>query len=277
MTRLKIAVLVSGRGSNLQALIDACADPAFPAEIAVVVSNNPEAQALARAAQAEIPAMICDHSYFRDDKAAFEDSLAAIIEQHGAQLVCLAGFMRLLGPVFLNRFKDRVINIHPSLLPAYKGLDTHARALAAGETTHGCTVHVVSPGMDEGSPIASRMVTILPDDTVETLAARVLAEEHVLYPEVVAEIARGNVVIRQGRVESAPALRHHEGTGSESHHGTSMTDHSHATSSDAHAAPIADAQSVARAHAMWASFTQGTLIAGGAIAILLVLMALALL
>ncbi len=209
VSKLKLAVLISGRGSNLQALIDACADPAFPAEIAVVVSNNPDAAGLARAAEAGIPAMICDHRYFQGDKAAFEDSLATIIEQHGTELVCLAGFMRILGPTFLNRLRDRVINIHPSLLPAYKGLDTHERVLAAGESVHGCSVHVVTAGMDEGAVIAQKHVPVLSDDTADALAERVLAQEHLLYPAVVADIAIGALVIRQGRIERTTPIRHH--------------------------------------------------------------------
>ncbi|MBU6234677.1 MAG: phosphoribosylglycinamide formyltransferase [Alphaproteobacteria bacterium] len=265
MSKLKVAVLISGRGSNLQALIDAAKAADFPAEIAVVISNNPEAQGLARAAEAGIPAMICDHTYFKGDKDGFEDALASIVEQSGAGLVCLAGFMRILTPRFLNKFKDKVINIHPSLLPAYKGLDTHERVLAAGEKTHGCSVHVVTPAMDEGAVIAQKQVPVLEGDTADTLAARVLTQEHVLYPETVAAIALGHVVIRQGRVERAGSLRHHESAKRESHETTMHHDH--------HATPVADAEAVARAQAMWNVFTKATVIAGGAVAVLLILLA----
>ncbi|NBX65570.1 MAG: phosphoribosylglycinamide formyltransferase [Proteobacteria bacterium] len=271
MTKLKLAVLISGRGSNLQALIDACKVPGYPAEIAVVVSNNPEAQGLARAAEAGIPAMICDHTYFKGDKDGFEDALATIVEQSGAGLVCLAGFMRILSPRFLNRFRDRVINIHPSLLPAYKGLDTHARALAAGEKTHGCSVHVVTAGMDEGAVIAQTPVPIKAGDTEETLAARVLTEEHTLYPSVVAEIARGAVVIRQGRIERDAPLRHHDAVGTES---PKPSEHTMSHDTHHHDHPVvADAQSVERAHAMWTAFTKATVVAGGAIVVVLILLA----
>jgi phosphoribosylglycinamide formyltransferase-1 len=271
VTKLKLAVLISGRGSNLQALIEAVKNPAYPAEIAVVVSNNPEAQGLARAAEAGITAMICDHTYFKGDKDGFEDALATIVEQSGAGLVCLAGFMRILSPRFLNRFRDRVINIHPSLLPAYKGLDTHARVLEAGEKTHGCSVHVVTAGMDEGAVIAQKSVSVKADDTEETLAARVLAEEHALYPAVVADIARGAIVIRQGRIERAAALRHHEGVKTES---PQHTDHTMSHDTHTHDQPVvADAESVARSQEAWAAFTKATVVAGGAIVVVLILLA----
>ncbi len=180
---LRLAVLVSGRGSNLQALVEACANPAFPAEIAVVISNNPDAFALQRAMDAGLPAMIVDHTYFKGDKAGFEAALAATIDHHKADLVCLAGFMRLLSADFLARFPDRVINIHPSLLPAHQGLDTHQKVLAAQDKTHGCTVHIVSKDMDSGDIILQRSITVNADDTAETLASRVLTEEHIAYPE----------------------------------------------------------------------------------------------
>lgn len=265
MNKLRVAVLISGRGSNLQALIDACAQPDFPAEIAVVVSNSPEAQGLARAADAGLPAMIVDHTYFKGDKPAFENALATIIEQHNADIVALAGFMRILGPDFLGRFKDKVINIHPSLLPAYKGLNTHAAVLAAGEKLHGCSVHLVTAEMDEGPVIARREVKVKRGDTSETLAARVLAEEHILYPEVIRKIANGDVVIREGRIEEQASIRHHEDIKKESE--ASMDQH-HATSH-----VVADPAAVQRARDMWHGFTTTSLFAGGAIAVVLVLMA----
>lgn len=266
MAKLKLAVLISGRGSNLQALIDACAKPDFPAEIAVVISNVPDAGGLERAAAAGLQAMIVDHTFFKGDKAAFENSLAAIIEQSGAGLICLAGFMRILSADFLNRFKDKVINIHPSLLPAYKGLDTHSRVLKAGDKKHGCSVHVVSAAMDEGDVIAQAEVAVKKGDTEETLAARVLAEEHVLYPDVVRKIATGGVIIRDGRIESKAAIRHHVETKTNTPEKVVMDHHA--------ATPVqADPAAVARARQMWHAFTKASLFAGGAIAVTLVLMA----
>lgn len=269
MSKLKLAVLISGRGSNLQALIDACANPSFPAEIAVVVSNIPHAAGLERAAAARIPAMICDHTYFKGDKPGFENALATILEQHGTELVCLAGFMRIISSVFLNRFKDKVINIHPSLLPAYKGLDTHARALAAGETTHGCSVHVVTAGMDEGPVIAQRAVAILPDDTVETLTERVLVQEHILYPDVVADIATGAVVIRQGQIERAAGLLHHGNTEIESFLiPESPVDQHHDSR------PSAPDYAFEDPRVMWDAFAKAFFMAGGLIATVLALLAI---
>jgi phosphoribosylglycinamide formyltransferase-1 len=266
LKKLRLAVLISGRGSNLQALIDACATPGFPAEIGVVVSNTPDAQGLARAASANVPAMIVDHTYFKGDKAAFEAALAAIIEQHSTDLICLAGFMRLLSADFLKKFKDKVINIHPSLLPRHKGMDTHAAALKAGDTVHGCSVHVVTAAMDDGPVIDFREVPVRKGDTAETLAARVLAEEHILYPDVVRKIATGDVTIRNGRIESKAAIRHHVEVIKESEIVAPM---SHPSST-----PVADPEAVKRAQDMWNAFTKASLIAGGAVALTLVLMAI---
>lgn len=177
-----IAVLISGRGSNLQCLIDACAEPDYPARIVAVISNRPEALGLERAKEAGIPAIAVDHKG-HDSRESFEAALDAALREAGAEFVCLAGFMRILTEGFVNRWEGRMINIHPSLLPKFKGVDTHARAIEAGETEHGCTVHWVTPGMDEGPVIARARVPVHPDDTPETLAARVLVEEHRLYPQ----------------------------------------------------------------------------------------------
>lgn len=267
MRKHRVAVLISGRGSNLQALIDACKHPAYPAEIAVVISNTPDAQGLARAADAGIPAMIVDHTYFKGDKPAFENALAAICEQHDADLVALAGFMRVLGRDFLRRFKDKVINIHPSLLPAHKGLRVHESVLASGDVISGCSVHVVNEGVDEGAVIAQREVPVKGDDTPETLAARVLAEEHVLYPEVIKKIAEGHVVIRDGRIETKAPIRHHGDAKKESPEAASMAHHHPTTPT------VADPEAVKRSRDMWHGFTTASLYAGGAIAVTLVLMA----
>lgn len=200
MKKLRLAVLISGRGSNLQALIDACKMPDFPAEIVAVISNRPDALGLERASEAGISAMIVDSDYFKSDKAGFEDSLIRTLEGFGADLICLAGFMKILSSRFLDHFKDRVINIHPSLLPKHKGLNTHERALKAGDKTHGCSVHVVTPGMDEGEIILQRALDILPDDTADSLALRVLELEHEAYVQAVRHIAQNDVIIHNGQV-----------------------------------------------------------------------------
>jgi phosphoribosylglycinamide formyltransferase-1 len=198
MARLKLAVLISGRGSNLQALIDACRDPAYPAEIVLTLANEPDALGLERAKAAGVATHVIDHRNF-PDRAAFENQLTSAIEASGAGLVCLAGFMRLLGVGFVRRWRDRMINIHPSLLPAFKGLHTHERVIEAGARFAGCTVHFVRENMDEGPIIAQAAVPVRPEDTAETLAARVLAQEHVIYPHAVRLIAEGRVKIEGER------------------------------------------------------------------------------
>jgi phosphoribosylglycinamide formyltransferase 1 len=190
VARLKCAVLISGRGSNLKSLIEACADPEFPAEVVLVISNVPEAGGLAHAEAADIPTRVIDHKAFAG-REAFEARVNDALAGAGVELVCLAGFMRLLTPGFVARWQGRLINIHPSLLPAYPGLDTHARAIADGTGEAGCTVHHVVAEMDAGPIILQARVPVLPGDTAETLAARVLKEEHRIYPEAVRMIAEG--------------------------------------------------------------------------------------
>ncbi len=197
---LKVGVLISGRGSNLQALIDACAAPDFPAEIALVLSNKADAYGLERAAFAGVPGTVVDHRDFPGDKRAFEEAMDARLRGAGVELVCLAGFMRLLSPWFVERWHDRLINIHPSLLPSFKGLDTHRRALDAGVRFHGCTVHYVRPEMDEGPIIAQAAVPVLPGDDADRLSARVLEAEHRLYPQALRLIAEGRARVEQDRV-----------------------------------------------------------------------------
>jgi len=187
----RTAILISGRGSNMTALLAAARDPAYPAEIVLVLSNNPGAAGLATAAAAGIPTLAIDHRPFKGDRSAHEAAIDAALRAAGAELVCLAGYMRILTPVLVNAWAGRMLNIHPSLLPAFPGLHTHARALEAGAKAHGCTVHLVTPGMDEGPILGQAVVPVLPDDTEDTLAARVLAEEHRLYPAILAEVARG--------------------------------------------------------------------------------------
>ncbi len=193
--RKKVGVLISGRGSNLQALLDAAADPGYPAEIVLVVSNKPDAQGLSRAARAGVATRVVP----RRDFASREDcdaAMTAALEEAGVELVCNAGFMRLLSERFVERWLDRQINIHPSLLPLFPGLDTHARALAAGVKLHGCTVHFVRLEMDSGPIIGQAAVPVLPGDSEDTLAARVLETEHRLYPHCLRLLASGRVEVR---------------------------------------------------------------------------------
>jgi phosphoribosylglycinamide formyltransferase-1 len=179
--RLKVGVLVSGRGSNLQALIDACASPGFPAEIVQVISNRADAYGLERARRAGIPALAVPHRDYAD-RESFEAALDAALRTAGAEFLCSAGFMRILTPWFVARWRDRQINIHPSLLPAFPGLHTHERALGAGVRFSGCTVHFVRAEMDAGPIIVQAAVPVLPGDDAERLAARILAAEHRIFP-----------------------------------------------------------------------------------------------
>ena len=189
---LKVVALASGRGTNLQALIDRAGCAGAPFTLAGLVSDNPEALALKRAEQAGIPVCVVPRKDFAS-KAQFDDALAGAVESFGAQLVCLAGFMRILSPGFLQRFKGRVINIHPSLLPAFPGLNAQAQALAHGVKVAGCTVHFVDEGVDTGPIISQAAVPVEKDDTVESLSARILAQEHVIYPGSVELIAKGEI------------------------------------------------------------------------------------
>ena len=194
MTRKRVAILISGRGSNMVALIAAAKTPDYPAEIALVISNRPDAAGLARARAEKIPTAVVDHTRYGKDREAFERALEAELEAHRIELVCLAGFMRLLSPWLVERWRGRMLNIHPALLPAFKGLDTHRRALAAGAKTHGATVHLVVPDVDSGPIVLQEAVPIVAGDTEETLAARVLAVEHRLYPQALKLLAQGRVL-----------------------------------------------------------------------------------
>jgi formyltetrahydrofolate-dependent phosphoribosylglycinamide formyltransferase len=188
----RVGVLISGRGSNLGALLAAAsADPGFPATIALVLSNRPDAGGLAVAARAGVPAAVVDHRDYGTDRAAHEAALDARFRAAGIEIVCLAGWMRLLTPFLVKAWAGRMLNIHPSLLPAFPGLDTHRRALAAGVCLHGCTVHLVTEGVDEGPILAQAAVPVLAGDDEATLAARVLAQEHVLYPAALRAFAGG--------------------------------------------------------------------------------------
>jgi phosphoribosylglycinamide formyltransferase 1 len=198
--RRRTAVLISGRGSNMAALLEAAArDPGYPAEIALVLSNRADAAGLALARAAGVPAAAVESRGFRGDREAFERAVEAELARHEVELVALAGFLRVLTPGFVGRWEGRLVNVHPSLLPAFPGLDTHARALAAGVRLHGCTVHLVTPGVDEGPILAQAAVPVLPGDTPEALAARVLAQEHRIYPAALAWLAAGRVRVEGGR------------------------------------------------------------------------------
>ncbi|MBC9209982.1 phosphoribosylglycinamide formyltransferase [Roseomonas aerophila] len=197
--RRRTAILISGRGSNMAALLAAAADPAYPAEIALVLANKPAAGGLARAAEAGIPTAVVESRAFGRDRAGFEMAMEAELAKHGVELIALAGFMRVLTEGFVGRWAGRMINIHPSLLPAFPGVDTHARALAAGVRFHGCTVHLVTPGVDEGPIIAQAAIPVLADDTEDSLGARVLEQEHALYPAALALVAGGRVRVEGDR------------------------------------------------------------------------------
>ncbi|HEY4820240.1 MAG TPA: phosphoribosylglycinamide formyltransferase [Xanthobacteraceae bacterium] len=195
----RVAILISGRGSNMTALIAAAQAPDYPAEIALVLSNRPDAQGLAAARAAGIATAIVDHTRFGKDREAFEAALERELQARRIDIVCLAGFMRLLTPGLVSRWEGRMLNVHPALLPSFKGLDTHARALAAGVKLHGATVHFVIPEMDSGPIIAQGEVAVRDDDTADTLAARVLAVEHEIYPRALRLVAEGRMRLADGR------------------------------------------------------------------------------
>lgn len=194
MSGFKLAILISGRGSNMQALVDACAQPGFPASASVVLSNDPTAKGLNFARDAGIATEVVNHKDF-DGREPFEDALDAAIRPYAPDLICLAGFMRILTPNFINRWPDKIVNIHPSMLPAYRGLNTHERVLADGVRFTGCTVHYVRPEMDDGPIIAQAAIPTRQDEDANALAARVLTFEHRIYPMAVKLIAEGRVKI----------------------------------------------------------------------------------
>lgn len=202
MRRRRTAILISGRGSNMDALIAAARAPDFPADIVLVASNRPDAPGLARAKTAGIAVAAVDHKIYAG-REEFERSLQIVLETHRVELVCLAGFMRLFSPWFIGQWRGRMLNVHPALLPSYRGLHTHERALADGVKIHGCTVHFVAPEMDEGPIVAQAAVPVLDGDTPETLGARVLAQEHAIYPNALRLVASGAVRIEGNRVLGA--------------------------------------------------------------------------
>lgn len=199
MSRKRVAVLISGRGSNMAALIEAAKDKTYPAEIAAVISNRPDAGGLVLARANGITTEVVDHIAYGKDRTGFEVALQAVLEKHRIDIVCLAGFMRLLTAGFVKRWQHRILNIHPALLPAFKGLDTHRRAIEAGVKVHGATVHFVVPEMDSGPIIAQAAVRVRPGETEEELAARVLKVEHRIYPLALKLLAEGRVRVEGGR------------------------------------------------------------------------------
>jgi phosphoribosylglycinamide formyltransferase 1 len=199
MGRKRVAVLISGRGSNMAALIEAAKDKTYPAEIALVASNRPDAAGLGLARASGIATEVVDHASFGKDRAAFERALQAVMEKHRIDLICLAGFMRLLKPDVVNRWRGRLLNIHPALLPAFKGLNTHTRAIEAGVKVHGATVHFVAAEMDSGPIIAQGAVAVRATDDERTLSQRVLNVEHRIYPLALRLVAEGRVRVVDGR------------------------------------------------------------------------------
>jgi len=211
VTRKRVGVLISGRGSNLGALIEACKAPDYPAKIVLVISNLPSAQGLLRAESALIPALVINHKDFAT-REGFDAALDTALNEAGVEVLCNAGFMRLHSEGFVARWRNRHLNVHPSLLPAFRGLHSHARVLEAGATITGCTVHFVRPEMDTGPIVAQAAVPVLPDDTPESLGARVLDAEHRLYPHALRLVASGEVrvddehVVRTTQITPQPPL-----------------------------------------------------------------------
>jgi len=211
VTRKRVGVLISGRGSNLGALIEACKAPDYPAKIVLVISNIPSAQGLLRAESALIPALVINHKDFAT-REGFDAALDTALNEAGVELLCNAGFMRLHSEGFVARWRNRHLNVHPSLLPAFRGLHSHARVLEAGATITGCTVHFVRPEMDTGPIVAQAAVPVLPDDTPESLGARVLDAEHRLYPHALKLVASGELrvedehVVRTTQITPQPPL-----------------------------------------------------------------------
>jgi phosphoribosylglycinamide formyltransferase-1 len=206
MTRKRVGVLISGRGSNLGALVEACRAPSYPAKIVLVISNVPSAQGLLRAESALIPARTIDHKDF-PTREAFDEALDKALNEADVEILCNAGFMRLHTEGFVKRWWNRHLNIHPSLLPAFKGLHTHERVLEAGAKISGCTVHFVRPQMDEGPIVAQAAVPVLSNDTPDALAARVLEAEHRLYPLALGLVAAGKIRVDGERVVGMSQVR----------------------------------------------------------------------
>lgn len=202
--RRRAAIFISGRGSNMEALLTAMAEPEYPAEAALVLSNNPGAAGLKTAAAAGVATCAIDHRPFKGDRPAFEAEIDQALSEARIDLICLAGFMRILTGAFVERWRDRMINIHPSLLPSFKGLDTHKRALDAGVAFHGCTTHLVRAEMDDGPILGQAALSIQPGDEPDGLAARVLRLEHRLYPAALKSWLAGEIRLEDERIVPAP-------------------------------------------------------------------------
>jgi phosphoribosylglycinamide formyltransferase-1 len=208
VSRKKLGILISGRGSNMEALLKAAQSPEWPCEPVLVLSNKPDAGGLEKGRAYGVPTAAVDHKTYGKDREAFERAMDAELKAAGVELIALAGFMRVLTPWFVNEWAGRLINIHPALLPKYPGVDTHNRALVAGDSVHGCTVHQVTAGVDEGPIIGSAEVDVLPGDTEQTLALRVLKAEHLLYPRCLAAVVRkGGVRVREDIVVDGVTVR----------------------------------------------------------------------
>ncbi len=255
-SKINIGILISGRGSNMAALIRACATPDYPARIVTVVSNRADAPGLLTAAQAGIPTATLPHLNF-PNADAFEDAIHNHLIKNDVQLICLAGFMRLLSAAFVKNWTERILNIHPSLLPEYPGLHPQARALADGQHETGCTVHIVTAAMDAGPILTQRHVAILPEDTEESLSARILAQEHLAYPEAVALYARKLLNPTTALGTTFPPRKE---SPMDTHHISVNT--------------YVDPKELDRAHAMWADFTRFTKYGIITVVALLILMAI---
>ena len=199
MAKLKLCILISGRGSNLKSLIDACKAKDFPAEIALVISNDTEAYGLKRAEESRVPNYVISHKEF-STRDHFDDTMAEKIKKYNVDLICLAGFMRILGDKFIDQWKNKIINIHPSLLPSFKGMNVHQRVIDSGVKFSGCTFHFVRCKMDSGPILLQAIVPVLPGDDAKTLAARILKQEHRVYPKAIKMIASGRVKITNEKV-----------------------------------------------------------------------------
>jgi len=208
MTRQRIVILISGRGSNMEAIVNACERERWPAQVAAVIANRPDAAGLQFARAHGLASAVVDHRAYAS-REAFDDALAEAVDSHCPDLLLLAGFMRILGPAFVRRYEGRMLNVHPSLLPAFPGLHTHRRVLEAGCKVSGATVHFVTADLDHGPIVMQSVVPVLPDDSEDSLAARVLAGEHVIYPLAVSWFVRGLLRVERGVVrqtEGAPQL-----------------------------------------------------------------------
>jgi phosphoribosylglycinamide formyltransferase-1 len=286
VTPINLAIIISGRGSNLQSIIDACQDENFPARIKLVISNEPGVYGIERAQAAGIPTEIVHHKLY-PSRREFEEALSESLKKYTIDLICLAGFMRVLTPDFVSKWEGKMLNIHPSLLPAYPGLHTHERVLAAGEKESGCTVHFVTPGLDEGPTLLQKRVQVMGNDTPDTLAARILEQEHIAYPEAIRLIALGKVtygkehvaiasaepyIPPQKKSEPAPVTDVKPPVAQPKKEAEKMSNN-HAHQADN--AP--DDAAIAEANAIWSHFTKATVITIVGVTAILALMAITLL